>query len=62
MGTAGCHGRLCRVSPPDCAAGAAALAKNAATNERDPDYAITIAGLVVYVLVVAGVLVLLDIA
>jgi hypothetical protein len=43
-----------RVLPP--------LAKGASTNERDPDHAITILGLVVYVAVVAGVLVLLDIS
>jgi RPA family protein len=36
------------------------LAKHAATNERDPDYAITVLGLILYVAVVAGVLVLLD--
>jgi hypothetical protein len=44
---------LLRVLPP--------LAKDAATNERDPDYAITALGLVLYVAVVAGFLVLLDI-
>ena len=43
-----------RVLPP--------LAKDASTNERDPDYAITILGLILYVAVVAGVLVLLDIS
>ena len=43
-----------RVLPP--------LAKDAATNERDPDYAVTILGLVLYVAVVAGFLVLLDIS
>jgi hypothetical protein len=37
------------------------LAKDAATNKRDPDYAVTILGLVVYIAAVAGVLVLLDI-
>jgi hypothetical protein len=37
------------------------LAKDAATNERDPDYAITILGPVLYVVVVAGVVVLLDV-
>ena len=37
------------------------LAKDAATNDRDPDYAVTVLGLVVYVAAVAGVLVLLDI-
>ena len=42
-----------RVLPP--------LAKDATTNERDPGYAITILGLVLYVVVVAGFLVLLDI-
>jgi hypothetical protein len=44
---------LLRVLPP--------LAKDAATNERDPDYAVTVLGLLLYVAVVAGVLVLLDI-
>jgi hypothetical protein len=44
---------LLRVLPP--------LAKDAATNERDPDYAVTVVGLLLYVVVVAGVLVLLDI-
>jgi hypothetical protein len=43
---------LLRVLPP--------LAKDAATNERDPSYGVTIVGLLVYVGVVAGVLVLLD--
>jgi glucose-6-phosphate-specific signal transduction histidine kinase len=44
---------LLRVLPP--------LAKDAATNERDPDYPITVLGLILYVAVVAGFLVLLDI-
>jgi hypothetical protein len=44
---------LLRVLPP--------LAKDAVTNERDPDYAVTVLGLVLYVAVVAGFLVLLDI-
>jgi hypothetical protein len=44
---------LLRVLPP--------LARDAATNERDPDYAVTILGLIAYVGVVAGVLALLDI-
>jgi len=44
---------LLRVLPP--------LARDAATHERDPDYGVTILGLVVYVAVVAGVLALLDI-
>ena len=44
---------LLRVLPP--------LAKDAATNERDPDYAVTVLALVLYVAVVAGFLVLLDI-
>jgi hypothetical protein len=43
---------LMRVLPP--------LAKDAATNERDPDVAVTVVGLVLYVAVVAG-LVVLDI-
>jgi hypothetical protein len=42
-----------RVLPP--------LARDAGTNQRDPDYGITIIGLFIYVLVVAAVLVLLDI-
>jgi RPA family protein len=37
------------------------LAKDAATNERDPNYLITVLGLVLYVAVVVGFLVLLDI-
>jgi hypothetical protein len=44
---------LLRVLPP--------LAKDAATSKRDPDYAITVLGLILYVAVVAGFLVLLDI-
>jgi hypothetical protein len=44
---------LLRVLPP--------LARDATTNERDPDYAVTVLGLLLYVAVVAGVLVLLDI-
>jgi hypothetical protein len=44
---------LLRVLPP--------LAKDATTNERDPEYAVTVVGLLLYVVVVAGVLVLLDI-
>ena len=43
---------LIRVLPP--------LAKDATTNERDPDVAVTVGGLVLYVAVVAGFLVLLD--
>jgi len=38
------------------------LAKDAATSERDPDYAVTVVGLFLYVLVVAGFLVLLDVS
>jgi hypothetical protein len=44
---------LLRVLPP--------LAKDAATSQRDPNYAITVLGLVLYAAVVAGFLVLLDI-
>ena len=47
------HPILLRVLPP--------LAKDAATNERDPNYAITVLGLALYVAVVAGFLVLLDV-
>jgi glucose-6-phosphate-specific signal transduction histidine kinase len=43
---------LLRVLPP--------LKKDEQTNTRDPDYAITVLGLVLYAAVVAGVLVLLD--
>jgi hypothetical protein len=43
---------LLRVLPP--------LAKDAATDERDPGYTITVIGLILYVAVVAGFLVLLD--
>ena len=43
---------LLRVLPP--------LAKDAATSERDPGY--TVAGLLLYVLVVASFLVLLDVS
>ena len=45
---------LLRVLPP--------LARDARTNKRDPNHAITVLGLLVYVAVVAGFLVLLDIA
>jgi hypothetical protein len=44
---------LLRVLPP--------LAKDAATNERDPDLGITVLGLALYAAVVGGFLVLLDI-
>ena len=44
---------LLRVLPP--------LVNDAATKERDPDYAVTVIGLLLYVAVVTGVLVLLDI-
>ena len=43
---------LLRVLPP--------LARDATTKERDPDYAVTVAGLFLYVVFVAGVLLLLD--
>ena len=43
---------LLRVLPP--------LAKDASTDKRDPDYVVTVLGLILYVAVVAGVLVLLD--
>ena len=42
-----------RVLPP--------LAKDAASNQRDPDYAVTIVELLLDVVAVAGVLMLLDI-
>ena len=44
---------LLRVLPP--------LAKDATTSERDPDYGVTLVGLFFYVVVVAGILLLLDI-
>lgn len=37
------------------------LAKDAATHKRDPGYGITVLGLVLYVAVIAGFLVLLDV-
>jgi hypothetical protein len=43
-----------RVLPP--------LAKDASTNERDPAYAVTVLGLVLYMAVVAGVLVWLGLS
>jgi hypothetical protein len=45
---------LLRVLPP--------LARDAKTHEREPGYAVTIVGLVVYAAVVAVFLVLLDVA
>jgi hypothetical protein len=42
-----------RVFPP--------LARDAATNERHPNYAVTVIGLILYVGVVSGFLILLDI-
>jgi hypothetical protein len=44
---------LLRVLPP--------LANDVATKERDPDHTVTVVGLLLYVAVVAGVLVLLDV-
>jgi hypothetical protein len=44
---------LLRVLPP--------LARDARTKERDPDYAVTVVGLLLYVGVVAGFLAVLDI-
>ena len=44
---------LLRVLPP--------LARDAATNERDPHHVVTVLGLVLYVAVVTGFLVLLDV-
>jgi hypothetical protein len=44
---------ILRVLPP--------LAKDAMTKERDPEYAVTVVGLLLYVAIVAGVLVLLDV-
>jgi hypothetical protein len=43
---------MLRVLPP--------LAKDAATDERDPNYGVTVLGLILYVAVVAGFLVLLN--
>jgi RPA family protein len=37
------------------------LAKDASTDKRDPDYVVTVLALILYIAVVAGVLVLLDI-
>jgi uncharacterized membrane protein len=44
---------LIRVLPP--------LARDAATNDRDPSYAVTVVGLLLYVVLVAGVIVLLSV-
>ena len=44
---------LLRVLPP--------LARDAATHDRDPNYAVTLIGLLLYVLLVAGVIVLLSV-
>jgi len=44
---------LIRVLPP--------LARDARTSERDPDYGVTVVGLLVYVLVVGGVIALINI-
>jgi hypothetical protein len=44
---------LLRVLPP--------LANDVATKERDPDHTVTVVGLLLYVAVVAGVLLLLDV-
>ena len=44
---------LLRVLPP--------LAKDAATNERDPNYSVTVIGLLLYVIVVSGFLLLIDV-
>jgi hypothetical protein len=44
---------LLRVLPP--------LARDARTSERDPDYAVTVVGLLAYVVVVGGVIALINI-
>ena len=44
---------ILRVLPP--------LARDANTNERDPNFAVTVAGLLVYTGIVAGILVVLDV-
>ena len=44
---------LIRVLPP--------LARDARTSERDPDYAVSVVGLFIYVIVVAGVIALINI-
>ena len=44
---------LLRVLPP--------LAKDATADERNPDYWVTVVGMFLYVVVVAGILVLLDV-
>jgi hypothetical protein len=36
------------------------IAKNAATQQRDPDYGVTVAGLVLYVVLVSGTITLLN--
>ena len=44
---------LLRVLPP--------LARDAATSERDPNYAVTIVGLLLYIVLVVGVIVLINV-
>jgi hypothetical protein len=44
---------LIRVLPP--------LAKDAATHERDPNYFVTLVGLSIWVLIVAGVIALINV-
>jgi len=44
---------ILRVLPP--------LARDANTNERDPNFGVTVAGLFVYIGIVAGILVVLDV-
>ena len=61
MGGAGRHDRPRRIARSNLVRVLPPLAKDATTNERDPDYAVTIIGLLLYVVVVAGVLLLLDI-
>ena len=61
MGGGSRHDRARAVARADPAPGLPPLAKDATTKERDPDYAVSVIGLLLYVAVVTGVLVLLDI-
>jgi hypothetical protein len=61
VGGSGRHDRPRRLDRPILLRGLPPLAKEATTQKRDPEYAVTVVGLVLYVVVVAGVLLLLDI-
>ena len=60
MGGASRHDRPRDFARPDPDPGATATSEGRDDNERDPDYVFTVVGLFFFVVVVAGVLVLLD--